>query len=110
MVKKYASSQELQRKLHNGVNILADNVAVTLGPRGRNVLLAKKPTLLILKIRLKMQLHNCSSRLRQRPTPWPAMAPLHRRCWPEIFLTMLRNILRLAAHQLSLKEAWTKQL
>jgi chaperonin GroEL len=42
VVKKYASSQELQRKLHNGVNILADNVAVTLGPRGRNVLLAKK--------------------------------------------------------------------
>ena len=42
MSKKYASDSELQRKLHGGVNKLADNVAATLGPRGRNVLLSKK--------------------------------------------------------------------
>ena len=42
MSKKYASDSELQRKLHAGVNKLANNVATTLGPRGRNVLLAKK--------------------------------------------------------------------
>jgi len=41
MSKKYASDSELQRKIHSGVNKLADNVAVTLGPKGRNVILAK---------------------------------------------------------------------
>jgi len=41
MSKKYASDGELQRKVFNGVNKLADNVATTLGPKGRNVILAK---------------------------------------------------------------------
>ena len=44
MSKKYAGSDELQRKLYNGVNKLADNVASTLGPKGRNVLLAREGT------------------------------------------------------------------
>jgi len=38
----YNSQTELQQKIMNGVNILADNVASTLGPRGRNVLLQEK--------------------------------------------------------------------
>jgi len=38
----YNSQRELQQKIMNGVNILADNVASTLGPRGRNVLLQEK--------------------------------------------------------------------
>ena len=32
----------LQQKIIKGVNVLADNVASTLGPRGRNVLLQEK--------------------------------------------------------------------
>lgn len=39
MSRAYNSERELQQKIMNGVNILADNVASTLGPRGRNVLL-----------------------------------------------------------------------
>ena len=34
--------EEARRALERGVNILADAVKVTLGPRGRNVVLEKK--------------------------------------------------------------------
>jgi len=39
MSRKYESGTELQQKILKGANILADNVASTLGPRGRNVVL-----------------------------------------------------------------------
>lgn len=42
MSRAYNSQRELQQKIMNGVNTLADNVASTLGPRGRNVLLQEK--------------------------------------------------------------------
>jgi chaperonin GroEL len=42
MSKVYASNLDLQQKILNGVNKLADNVAVTLGPKGRNVILSRK--------------------------------------------------------------------
>ncbi len=42
MQKTYADSLELQQKIMNGVNKLADNVAATLGPKGRNVILHRK--------------------------------------------------------------------
>lgn len=42
MSKVYSSNLDLQQKILNGVNKLADNVAVTLGPKGRNVVLCKK--------------------------------------------------------------------
>jgi len=38
-MKHYAKGQELQQKLSKGVDILADNVCSTLGPKGRNVIL-----------------------------------------------------------------------
>lgn len=38
----YSNRSDLQQKIMNGVNVLADNVASTLGPRGRNVLLKEK--------------------------------------------------------------------
>jgi len=40
--KKYCSNQELESRIASGINKLADNVASTLGPRGRNVILQKK--------------------------------------------------------------------
>jgi len=40
--KVYSSNEELSSKIAVGVNKLADNVASTLGPRGRNVILQKK--------------------------------------------------------------------
>ena len=42
MSKLYSSNEELNSKIAAGVNKLADNVASTLGPRGRNVILKKK--------------------------------------------------------------------
>ena len=41
MSKHYSSGADLSAKVLSGVNILADNVASTLGPRGRTVLLQK---------------------------------------------------------------------
>ena len=42
MSRAYDNKQALQQKIMNGANLLADNVASTLGPRGRNVLLQEK--------------------------------------------------------------------
>ena len=39
MSRQYESGTNLQQKILKGVTILADNVATTLGPRGRNVIL-----------------------------------------------------------------------
>jgi len=39
MSRRYESSTNLQQKILKGVNLLADNVASTLGPRGRSVIL-----------------------------------------------------------------------
>jgi len=39
MTKKYCSNAKLQAKILEGVITLADNVATTLGPKGRNVIL-----------------------------------------------------------------------
>ena len=39
---KYDSHESLQKKILEGANTLADNVAATLGPRGRNVILQEK--------------------------------------------------------------------
>jgi chaperonin GroEL len=42
MAKQIAFNEEARRGLERGMNILADAVKVTLGPRGRNVVLEKK--------------------------------------------------------------------
>ena len=42
MAKQIAFNEEARRVLERGMNILADAVKVTLGPRGRNVVLEKK--------------------------------------------------------------------
>ena len=42
MSRAYDDNQTLQQKIINGANKLTDNVASTLGPRGRNVLLQEK--------------------------------------------------------------------
>jgi chaperonin GroEL len=42
MSRAFDDNQTLQQKIIKGANVLADNVASTLGPRGRNVLLKEK--------------------------------------------------------------------
>lgn len=48
-MRKYDDGQSLKDKIMKGVNILADNVASTLGPRGRNVILKDKDNPVITK-------------------------------------------------------------
>ena len=40
--KKLAYSEEARKSLRTGIDTLADSVKITLGPRGRNVVLDKK--------------------------------------------------------------------
>ena len=42
MAKQIKTGEEARKALENGVNILADTVKITLGPKGRNVVLDKK--------------------------------------------------------------------
>lgn len=42
MAKQIKSGEEARKALENGVNILANTVKITLGPKGRNVVLGKK--------------------------------------------------------------------
>lgn len=72
MVKIVSFSDESRRALENGVNALADAVRVTLGPKGRNVLLEKKfgtPTIvndgitIAKEIELSDPLENAGARL-----------------------------------------------
>ena len=42
MAKQIKYGEEARRALENGVNALADTVKITLGPKGRNVVLDKK--------------------------------------------------------------------
>ena len=42
MAKIVSFKEESRRALERGINALADAVSVTLGPKGRNVLLEKK--------------------------------------------------------------------
>ena len=41
-MKHFDNGHSLSKKLLEGVNVLADNVASTLGPKGRNVVLQPK--------------------------------------------------------------------
>ena len=42
MAKQIKYGIEARKALENGVNILADTVKITLGPKGRNVVLSRK--------------------------------------------------------------------
>ena len=42
MSREYDSGNGLHQKILKGIDVLADNVASTLGPRGRNVILHSK--------------------------------------------------------------------
>ena len=42
MAKRIIYNEQARRALEKGIDILAESVAVTLGPKGRNVVLEKK--------------------------------------------------------------------
>ena len=88
-------SEDARSKVLKGVNILADAVTVTLGPRGRNVVLEKSwgaPTVtkdgvtVAKEIELADKFENMGAQMVKevapRPPTWRATGPPPRRCWP----------------------------
>jgi len=93
MAKILSFSDDARHLLEHGVNTLADTVKVTLGPRGRNVVLDKKfgaPTItndgvtIAKEIELSDPYQNLgapwSRRWRRRRTTSPATGPPRRPC------------------------------
>ena len=105
MSKTYASGLELQQKILSGVNKLADNVAATLGPKGRNVILAGKTGNPIVTkdgvtvanfVDLDDPVENTgaqfSNKLRQKQIVWLVMAQRHQQYWQEKYYRIVRSI------------------
>ena len=95
MAKILKFDEDARRALESGVNKLADSVRVTLGPKGRNVVLDKKfgaPTItndgvtIAKEVELEDHFENLGAqlvkRLPPRPTTSPATAPPPPPCWP----------------------------
>ena len=93
--KEFLFSEDARRALERGVNALADAVRVTLGPRGRYVVLDKKfgaPTItndgvtIAREIEVKDVFENQGAQLVRevatRPTTSPATARRPRPCLP----------------------------
>ena len=83
MAKQILFNEEARRSLERGVNALADAVKVTLGPKGRNVVLEKKfgaPTItndgvtIARDIRLKTWAHSWLKKYPSKPTMLPVTA------------------------------------
>jgi len=87
-------SQEAREKILRGVNLLADAVTVTLGPKGRNVVLEKsfgaplvtKDGVTVAKeIELEDRLENMGAQMvkevASKTSDAPATAPPPRPCW-----------------------------
>src|SRR6516165_6925853 len=92
-------AQEAREKILRGVNVLADAVTVTLGPKGRNVVLEKSfgaPTVtkdgvtVAKEIELEDKFENLARRWSKRwplrPPTSPAMAPQPPRSWRGRFI------------------------
>ena len=85
---KFESRNELNTKVLKGVNTLADNVAATLGPKGRNVILhqlGKDPFITKDGVTVSEFVHlddefekaaaQIIKQATARPTQWPATEP-----------------------------------
>ena len=94
MAKQIAYGEDARKALLNGINQLADTVKITLGPKGRNVVLDKKfgaPLItndgvtIAKEIELDDAFENMGAQLVKevaRPTTWPATVPLPLLCLP----------------------------
>jgi len=93
--KELRFDEEARRSLERGINTLADAVRVTLGPRGRNVVLEKKfgsPAVvsdgvtIAKEISVEDPFENMGAQLvgkwPPRRTTWRGTAPPRRRCSP----------------------------
>ena len=95
MSKIIKRGDEARKALESGVNQLADTVKVTLGPKGRNVVLGKKfgsPLITNDGVTIAKEIeldnpfenmaHSWCVRFPPRPTMWPATVPPPQHCWP----------------------------
>ena len=95
MSKEILYDQKARESLLKGVNALADAVKVTLGPKGRNVILDKSfgsPTItkdgvtVAKEIELEDKFENMGAQMvkevRARPRTSPVTAPPRQRCLP----------------------------
>ena len=85
MAKIIAFDEEARRGLERGLNTLADAVKVTLGPKGRNVVLEKSwgaPTITNdgVSIAREIELEDPYEKIgaEPAPTPWVSSAALKR--------------------------------
>jgi len=95
MAKDLKYAEEARHALERGVNKLADTVKITLGPKGRNVVLDKKfgaPMItndgvtiakeIELEDRFETWAPSSSRKSRPGPMMLPVMAPQPPPCWP----------------------------
>ena len=90
MAKQIKYGDDARKALETGVNVLADTVKITLGPKGRNVVLDKKygaPLItndgvtIAKEIELPDPFENMGAQLPPRPTTSRATAPRPQSCW-----------------------------
>ena len=94
MAKMIEFGEDARKKLQSGIDQLADTVKVTLGPKGRNVVLGKKygaPLItndgvtiakeVELEDPFENMAHSSSAKSPPRPTTSPATAPPPQPCW-----------------------------
>ena len=89
--KEVKFNADAREKMLNGVDILANAVKVTLGPKGRNVVLEKsfgapRVTKDGVTVAKEIELEDkwarrCSRRLRRKPPTSRAMVPPRPPCW-----------------------------
>ena len=95
MSKMIVFGEEARKKLQSGIDQLANTVKVTLGPKGRNVVLGKKygaPLItndgvtIAKEVELEDPFENMGAQLIRevatRPTTWPVTAPPPPHCLP----------------------------
>ena len=98
MAKQIKQGEEARKALCAGIDQLADTVKITLGPKGRNVVLSKKfgsPLItndgvtIAKEIELKDEFENMAlswfAKLLPRPTMLPVTAPPPPPSWPRLW-------------------------
>ena len=86
MAKDIIYGEEARKALQAGIDTLADTVKITLGPKGRNVVLSKKYGSPLITndgvtIAKEIELEDAFQNLRPRPTTQQATAQPPLRCW-----------------------------
>ena len=117
MAKQIVTGENSRQAILRGVNILADAVKITLGPKGRNAVIEKKFGSPIItkdgvtvakEIELQDPLENMGAQMvrevASRLRMWREMAPPPQPCWPKRFSVKVYE--RLPPAQAHGTEAW----